>query len=92
MVTQIVLNLVQGYLSMLFPIKNSELPQKWIQAVKKTGYQTNTALSVVTTLSHPVLFSDQEKLGKYCMTIQFQHISLPFLRTTKKSRERENCK
>ena len=36
-----------------FPHKNCELLQKWIQAVKeKTGYQTNTLLSVVTTLNH----------------------------------------
>ena len=50
-----------------FPYKNSELLQKWIQ----TGYQTNTALSVVITLNHPVLLLDQEKLGADCMTIQF---------------------
>ena len=58
---------------------------------KKAGYQTNTALSVVTTLNHPVLLSDQEKLGADCMTIQFQQFFLPFLHTTKMSRERENC-
>ena len=57
---------------------------------KKTGYQTNTALSVVTTLNHPVLLSDKEKLGKDCMTIQFQQFSLPFLHTTKGSRKKEN--
>ena len=64
---------------MPFPHKNSELPQKWIQAVKrkKTGYKTNTALSVVATLNHPLLLSDQEKLGADCMTIQFQ--KFPFL-------------
>ena len=41
----------------------------------KTGYQTSTALSVVTTLNHPVLLSDQEKLGADCVTIQFQQFS-----------------
>ena len=77
-----------------FPYKNSELLQKWIQAVKrkKTRYKTSTALSVVTTLNYPVLLSDQEKLGTDCMTIQLQQFSLPFLHTTKKSRGRENCK
>ena len=53
---------------------------------KKTGYQTNTVLSVVTTLNHPVLLSDQEgKLGADCMTIQFQKFSLPFLHTIKRA-------
>ena len=76
----------------VFPHKNSELLQKWIQAVKrKNGYQTNTALSVVTTLNHPVLLSDQKKLGTDCMAIQFQQFSFPFLHTAKKSREREKC-
>ena len=66
-----------------FPHKNSELPQKWIQAVKgKTGYQTNAALCVAITLSYPVLLSDQKKLGTDCMTIQFQQFSLPFLHTS----------
>ena len=56
---------------------------------KKTGYQTNVSLSIVTTLNHPVLLSDQEKMGADCMTIQFQQFSLPFLHATKKSSERE---
>ena len=62
-----------GISSHAFLHKNSELLQKWIQAVKrkKTGYQTNT-LSVVTNLNHSVLLSDQQKLGADCMTIQFQ--------------------
>ena len=38
---------------------------------KKTGYQTNTVLSVVTTWHHPVLLSDKEKLGPDCMIIHF---------------------
>ena len=56
--------------------------------MKITRYQTNTALSAVTTLNHPVLLSDQEKLGADCMTIQFQQFCLPVLHTTKLSRER----
>ena len=69
-----------------------QLLQKWIQAMeRKTGYQIKKALYVVTTLNHPVLLSDQEKLDADCMAIQFQQFSLHFLHTTKKSRERENC-
>ena len=86
------LNLVQGYLSMFFLLKILNYLKNGFKLWKvKTGYQTNTALSVTVTLNHPVLLSDQEKLGADCMTIQFQQFSLPFLHTNKKSRERKNC-
>ena len=78
------LNLVQGYLSMPFPIEILNYFKNGFKLWKeKTGCQTNTALSVVTTLNHPVLLSDQEKLGADCMTIQFQQFSLPTKRAEK---------
>ena len=67
LVAQIMLNLVHRYFSMPFLIKIPNYFKNGFKLWKeKTGYQTNIALSVVTTLNHPVLLSDQEKLGADC--------------------------
>ena len=58
---------------------------------RKAGYQTNTALSVVTTLNHPVFLLDPEKMGTDCMKIQFQQFSLPFPHTTKRAEKEKTA-
>ena len=73
-----------------FPHKNSQLLQKCIQAVekKKNWYQKYTLSG---HFEQSYMLSDQEKLGAYFMTIQFQQFSLPFLHNTKMNRGTENC-